>query len=311
MSRLSCFLRSLCTPKVPEWDPSRAILQQPDFPVAVCWSAKSGCSTILKWFLAHNGMLDEALAYSPRLRKKNILVHRYRIEQLYEQPNYASECERVLKHRRREIEIIKVIRDPALRAVSSFLHFLRNSDEGEWSVSSVVAQWKVLAGIERQQGLSFRQFLMCVTWQQLKGFPLEIHIGPQYHPQQDPSVDTVIRLEDLATELTELEDRLGLAHVDVRQLSESFHHNKATGSHAWPNRAADYPADRNTLDELGTPPPQNFLDPETRLLIRTAYWTDYEAYGHHYDAPATTLRMQQTHAGEMGEKLSGRMRPAA
>jgi hypothetical protein len=205
-----------------------------------------------------------------------------------------------------------VIRDPAERAVSSFLHFLRSSEELEWSLPSVVAQWKVLTGIERQQGLSFRQFLMCVAWQQLKGFPLDIHIVPQYHPQQDPRVDTFIRLEDLATELTKVEARLGLAHVDVRPLSDSFHHNKATVSHAWSNHPANYPADRNTLDELGTPPAQDFLDPETRLLIRTAYWTDYEAYGHHYDAaPATLLRMPQTHVGKSDKELSERMSRAA
>jgi hypothetical protein len=58
MSRLTRFLRSVCAQPA---DGRLLPLQRPGFPVAVCWSAKSGCTTVLKWFLTQNGLLDEAL----------------------------------------------------------------------------------------------------------------------------------------------------------------------------------------------------------------------------------------------------------
>ena len=73
MSRLTRFLRSVRSQQV---DGCLLPLQQPGFPVAVCWSAKSGCTTVLKWFLAQTGLLDEALAY-------NDWIHAYRQDKLF------------------------------------------------------------------------------------------------------------------------------------------------------------------------------------------------------------------------------------
>jgi len=303
MSRLTHFLRSVCTPRVED---SLLPLQQPDFPVAVCWSAKSGCTTVLKWFLAHTGRLQEANDWST-------WVHAYRGHKLYTAKGYLRQCEQIFKHGRRDTSIIKVIRDPASRAVSSFLHFLRQGhDLDHWPVAAVVDQWKAAAGLEDQQGLSFRQFLLFVIAQQLQRSTLDIHFRPQYDAKHDPRVDTYIRLENLAAGLSAVEDCHGLRHVDVRQLSTSVHHNTASADHAWPTNAAEFVADHRTLDELGTPPAMAFLDAETLALIRTAYSTDYKAYGHHYDAaPVTTLRIRGADRETTAQDLHHRLRRAA
>jgi len=312
MSRLTRFLRSLCMPRVqsfggdlPPIDPAgmreelkpphvlplhgyHPPLQQPGFPVAVCWSAKSGCTTVLKWFLTQNGLLDEALAY-------NDWVHAYRQDKLFAASDYLRECNALFKNSDRNTAIIKVIRDPTTRAVSSFLHFLRyGHDIKRWFNGASLTDWKSVVGIEHQEGLSFRQFLAYVTAQQHKGLPLDPHFHPQYDSQQDPMVDTYIRLEDLSCGLRAVEARYGLPHVDVENLSVSDHHNPAKKDHAWPVNAATVPADQRTLVELGTPPANVFFDPETLSLIRAAYWTDYEAYGHHYD----TASAMDLHIGE-------------
>jgi hypothetical protein len=281
-------------------------LQQPDFPVAVCWSAKSGCTTVLKWFLAQNGLLDEALAYSD-------WCHSYRQEKLFTSKGYVRQCERLFKNSHRNTYIIRVIRDPASRAVSSFLHFLRFGHALEhWPDAARLTEWKSSVGLSGQQGLSFQQFLLFVTALQLKGTRIDLHFRPQYDAKQDPKVDTCIRLEDLAAGLRAVEARCGLPHVDVEQLSVSSHNNPATARHCWPTHAAAFPADHNTLDELGTPPARAFLDPETRMLIRTAYWTDYEAYGQHYNAaPATTVRIHNADRETTAQDLHRRSRRAA
>lgn len=302
MSRLTKFLRSVYSPP----DDGRLLpLQQPGFPVAVCWSAKSGCTTVLKWFLAHNGLLDEALAYSD-------WIHHYREEKLFAAKGYAFQCERLFKRNHRHTLNIKVIRDPASRAVSSFLHLLRNErDANRWPDSVEVIRWKAAVGLAGQRGLSFQQFLMYVAAQQVNHRLIDPHFRPQYDARQDPGVDVLIRLEDLSAGLSAVEDRCGLPHVDVEQLSRSHHHNPANADHGWPSDPAAFPADLDCLHELGTPPVRDFLDAETRLLIRTAYWTDYEAYGHLYDVdPSATLQLAPDRA-KTGVDYSGHVRRAA
>ncbi|MFM8708745.1 MAG: hypothetical protein ACKOHK_11890 [Planctomycetia bacterium] len=285
MSRLSRVIRSVCMPLDDSWAHSLLPLQQKGFPVAVCWSAKSGCTTVLKWFLRQTGRLDEALAYSD-------WVHNYREHRLFTAPTYRWQCERLFKHGRPGTSIIKAIRDPASRAVSSFLHFLRRGgDVKHWAHAARVAQWKAIAKLDRQPGISFRQFLLFVNAQQLIRVETDPHFRPQYDALQDRRVDTFLQLEDLATGLEAVELRHGLPHIDLHGLSQSAHHKPPSAAHGWPANAATFVADHQTLDELGTPPTDAFLDAETLALIRTAYWVDYEAYGHLYDAAPATLRM--------------------
>jgi hypothetical protein len=261
---------------------------------------------VLKWFLTQNGLLDEALAYSD-------WVHDYRHEKLFTSKDYVCQCERLFKHSHRDTYIIRVIRDPATRAVSSFLHFVRYGHDVEhWPYAAIVTQWKSAAGLQHQPGLSFRQFLMFVIAQQLNASVLDPHFRPQHDAQQDSCVDAHVRLEDLADGLRDIENRTGLPHVDIHQLSQSGHHNPVTMNHGWPTLAAEFSADHKTFDELGTPPAQALLDPETRMLIRTAYRTDYEAYGHYYDAaPTTTLRMPSADPAKTVENVPSQVRRAA
>jgi len=300
MSRLTRFLSSVCTHRA---DGPPLPLQQPGFPVAVCWSAKSGCTTVLKWFLAQIGLLDEALAH-------NEWIHAYRQDRLFAAKDYALQCARLFKHTQRNTLIIRVIRDPASRAVSSFLHLLRNQHDLEhWPDAPELTRWKAAMGLARQQGLSFRQFLMYVAAKRENRGWIDPHFRPQYDEQQDSMVDTYIRLEDLSAGLRAIEDRCRLPHVDVENLSSSPHHNPASANHGWPIRASEFPADLNILHELGTPPVRAFLDAETRVLIHKVYWMDYEAYGHHYDAaPNTTSWMRSADRAKTVAELSGKLR---
>ena len=40
--------------------------------IAVMWSPKAACTTVINWAFKHNGLLEEALDFSP-------WVHRYRL----------------------------------------------------------------------------------------------------------------------------------------------------------------------------------------------------------------------------------------
>lgn len=262
-------------PLDPRWDGQLLPLISRDFPIAVCWSAKSGCTTILKWFLAHNGLLEKALAYSS-------WVHDYREQRLCAGHDYRWQCERLFSHDRSKTFIVKVIRDPAKRAVSSFLHFLRWEHNEGWAAGAAVASWKQAMGLGTQPGLSFRQFLHFIADKQRHGRTIDPHFRPQYEPLQDPQVHAHIQLEHLCDTLPDLERRFCWPHVDVRKLSESGHHNPPSRHSDWPTLAATCPAELKTLTMLGTPSAEAFLDSETFALVRKVYRDDYAAYGSMY-----------------------------
>ena len=276
MSRLTAWIRSWKTRAVRRRSWQTLPLVREGFPVVCCWSAKAGCTTALKWFLQHNGLLQEAMQHGAWL-------HDYRVRRMVEEPGYERRCRRAV--RSDGVHVIKVIRDPAKRAVSAYLHYLRTASD-PWIGSLVLAEWKAANGFGAQPGLSFAQFLEFVLDLQRRRQPLEPHVRPQYDRAWDPHVDTCIPLEDLAAGLEETERRCGLPHVDVRSLSESRHHNRPSGHQQWPRDASRFPATAETLDEIGVPSADLLLDTTTIPLLQAAYSADYEAYGNHYHGPA-------------------------
>lgn len=300
MSRLTSFLRALAArastvetanepsrlPVDARWGVQLLPLLSPDFPIAVCWSAKAGCTTILKWFLAHNGLLEEAVSHSR-------WVHDYREQCLCVGHTYRHRCRRLFSHDRADKHIIKVIRDPARRAVSGYLHLLRCEHHQSWPAGAAVSRWKRETGLDRQQGLSFRQFLQFLADQQRMGRDIDLHFRPQYDPRQDPRVHTHVPLEHLAAGLNDLERLFRLPHIDVRSLSDSPHHNTPTRHCHWSATPSAVPADSDTLEKLGTPSAEAFLDPKTVAAVREVYRIDYEAYGSVYtpaEATPSTVR---------------------
>lgn len=250
-------------------------LAREGFPVVCCWSPKAGCSTVLKWFLQHNGELEEALSYSP-------WIHNYRIDRLFQEPGYEQLCRRAVRSDR--FRVIKVIRDPAQRVVSAYLHYLRVAQQ-DWQGSNMLATWKTEHGLGSQEGCSFRQFLQFIRDIDEFGSLWDPHLRPQYDRSWDPHVDALIPLENLAVGLAETERLCGLPHVDIQSLSESAHHNRPSRQHRWPQDASAFPATSKTLDELGVPPASLLLDETTIPMVKKQYGVDFRAYASHYCLP--------------------------
>jgi hypothetical protein len=274
MSRLSALIRAWKTRGARRRGWMTLPLARDGFPVVCCWSAKAGCTTVLKWFLQHNDLLEEAKRYS-------YWLHDYRLHRLFEEPGYERRCRRAL--RSDGVHVIKVIRDPGTRAVSAYLHYLRSASS-QWLGSLTLSKWKDENGLGSQPGVSFTQFLEYVLDLQRRRQPLEPHVRPQYDRAWDPYVDAYIPLEHLEVGLKETERLCGLPHVDVQSLSESRHHNRPTGHQQWPRDASQFPATAETLEQLGVPSAELLLDTTTIPLVQAAYRTDYEAYGRYYQS---------------------------
>lgn len=266
-------------------------LVHPDFPIAMCWRPKSACTTVLKWFLFHTGLLDEALAYSG-------WPHDYREQKLFPSPGYTDLCRRSLFGN--DKFVVKVIRDPARRAVSGFLHLIRQTSDRNIAPWPDISSWKQSVGLGDQIGLTFHQFMRYVVDRKQAGRPLDSHLVSQRCPVQDPRVDAFLPIENLTHELQTLERRFDLPPAPLADLSESVHHNLPTAGNRWMREAGHVVVTASMLKSLGTPSPDVFLDEETLRLIAVAYAEDYAAYGMFYESPLWIAGNVETR----GERMS-------
>lgn len=250
------------------------------FPLVLCWSPKAGCTTILRWFLFHTGRLAES---DDAFRRP----HFFWQQQLDRQPGYEAMCRAALTDGRRPV--VKVVRDPATRAVSSYFQALRSAswnDPGPWES---IQRWKVAAGIGGPEGLSLEQMLLYVLSPRIEGEWIDGHCAEQWNQAHDRHVTDFVRMEELTDALRRLELRFGLAPSPLDRLSRSPHHHRITPDHGWPTDPARFVAPADAIRRLGVPPAEPFLDEHTRALIRTAYRRDYIAYGTLYDEHADAV----------------------
>lgn len=248
-----------------------------DFPLVLCWSPKSGCTTTLRWFLFQTGLLAESKATCRR-------PHLYRREWLYRQPGYEGRCRAALVDGSRPV--VKVVRDPATRAVSSYIHVLRSALTQNPAPWNAVQRWKDAAGIGGPAGLSLEQMLLYALSPRLDGEWIDAHCAEQWNPCQDRHVTEFVRVEELSDALRGFERRFGLPPAPLDELAHSRHHRRVSAHHGWPADAARFVAPAGAIARLGMPPTSLFLDERTRDLIRTAYRRDYVAYGAFYGAEA-------------------------
>lgn len=249
-----------------------------DFPIAVCWAHKSANTTMLTWFLFQTGLLDQAE------RKYPNQLHLFWYAHTSAQPDYADQCFRALAGPVRKLTV-KVIRDPAQRAVSGFLHFVRDPTTGFRETWNQFLEWKQSMAQASEPTASFVEFLRFAINAETAGTLCDPHLQPQWNPNQDPFVMHHIPLEHLAPRLGDLEQLCGLRPSPLAELSQSLHHSPPSKGAAWPREAARLPLDWRQLRSLGTPQYDVLLDHATLPLIHQAFAADYEAYAEFY-APA-------------------------
>jgi len=238
-------------------------------PVAFLWTPKAGCTSLVKWFFFQIGELDAALSYNP-------FVHRYRKDVFMKRDGYLREGLDLIVAG--EVPVIKLVRDPYDRAVSSFAQLLKlqSNSESEWPR-------KVRAGILDKIGetappgcLSFRQFLHGVAAIGASSAILSRHVAQQFREGEEQMRDRLIRLENFDAEITGLEREFGLKSSPLADLTDSRHHRRKIMSSAGSLAcrmvsSADFP-------EMATPSYDAFYSDETRRLVAAVYAADFSAY---------------------------------
>jgi len=229
--------------------------------LAVMWSYKAACTTVIKWVFAQNGLLPEAMAY-------NSWVHKYRLRQYQKSERYLSRLKRLSSG---AFEVVKVVRDPLDRAVSSYIHAYRHGYDDE-AIAKVVQR-----PVSRRQRFSFREFVTFLEQGDLlysnphhrvQVAPIERHVLFRTRPSK------IIRIEQgLNAALGELERGLGLPATDfTNPVFESDHHTVRAAP-------AGLAADLVHIPKDAVPPAAMFYDRELAAKVARLYAEDFRHYG--------------------------------
>ncbi|MCG8634384.1 MAG: sulfotransferase family protein [Desulfobacterales bacterium] len=229
--------------------------------LAVFWTPKAGCTFITKWFFSQAGLLDEALQYHP-------FVHKYRIQVYQQSRAHSKGVKDFLRHPGR-YKIIKIVRDPYQRAVSSYLHTNKHS----YADAALAACLR--REINAAHRFSFREFLHFLAG-------VDIHdCNPHYKAQvhhleltKGIVPDYILNLENAVGELAGLERDLDLHNTGVEKLVASGHH---TIRRPWSGFAGDRVF--NMATGLAVPEADAFYNPELRQQVAYVYREDFRRYG--------------------------------
>ncbi|GGY36109.1 hypothetical protein [Parvularcula lutaonensis] len=258
----------------------RVPLYHPDVPFILITSQKAGSTLGVAWFFQHAGLLSEAKAHHE-------FVHRYEQEVFLMRPGYMADLERAIRER----PVLKLVRDPADRAFSSYMA-LQGIDalspgDHRHGIRRRIAKSQGLAGPEAQ--MPFAAFLAWVAGEDHRR--LDGHEARQFNlyekelPQGAPQL---IRLEETAEALPAIEERFGLPRTPKSALEAL-----GASGHYVP-KAADPEGFRRVLYE-GIALPRRGKAPalDRKVLAEDAaviahffkaYGEDYERYG--YKPPA-------------------------
>jgi len=254
----------------------RLILHAPDFPLVLLFSEKAGCTSLTKWFLFHIGKLEEATAFHP-------WVHRYRKAVFCRQPGYEWQSLRLLVFRKKPI--VKLVRNPYDRAVSSFLATLGGARgrDGETWAGKLIAAARAHAGKPAASALSFDDFLGYLATTGTGRDKLDKHVARQHMAGEERRVDRIIKLERFAEEIRSLEAEFNLASSPLELITSSRHHRSAARpATATAGPAAHLEITPEQVRKGEVPAYDAFYTAETRRLVRSCFAADFEAYG--YDA---------------------------
>jgi hypothetical protein len=254
--------------------------------LAVMWSYKAACTTVIKWVFQQNGLLPEALAY-------NSWVHKYRLREYQKSERYLSRLKRLASG---SFQVVKIVRDPLDRAVSSYIHAYRHGYDDE-AIAKVVQR-----PVSRRQRFSFREFvsyleqsdlLYCNPHHRMQVAPIERHVLFGTRPSK------IIRIEQgLNAALSELERTLGLPATDfTNPIFESEHHTVR----AVRGRLA---ADLVHIPRNAVPPATLFYDRALATKVAQLYADDFRHYGY-------STSLLQLAAAEGGHEVGAPALPRA
>ncbi len=234
-----------------------------DKKLAVFFSAKSGCTFLVKWFFFQIGHLTAALDF-------NHFVHNYR-EKVYLNSDHFTKSENnFINTKGKDYLKIKVVRNPFERAVSSYIHFLGMLDKQHPEINNNFG-----IGYEKMN-YSFADFLNLLSTINVN--KCNVHWRQQYQLiERRLKFDHIIDLNNSTEELLKLEDVYKLKKTsDITSLVQSGHHSSGKKTPA-NQQFCGYTAFAFAVKK-NRPDYKYFYNAALENQVRQIYQVDFEKY---------------------------------
>ncbi|UCH95984.1 MAG: sulfotransferase family 2 domain-containing protein [Candidatus Aminicenantes bacterium] len=241
--------------------------------IVLMWSAKAGCTFFCKWFFAQMNLLDAALYYHQ-------WVHFFREEVYYKSDSYTKNLHKVLND---DFKVIKIVRDPFARAVSSYIASLHQAANKEGLISHEKVKKELGKFLNRSltadETFSFREFVDYLT--SIDILECDIHHRQQLHPLEMEGVLTpsyILKLEECEDALKRIEIEWNLKTTNFSLLKESPHNTRRESQ-------SEFCGDRKFkwAPQPRFPDHRSFYDKNLVQKIADIYKMDFDAYGYNPD----------------------------
>lgn len=244
------------------------ILFDPGIKLALLWSAKSASTFAVKWFFKQAGLLEEALAYHP-------WIHNYRMQVYYHSDSYRQDLAKVNNDRYR---VVKFVRNPYYRAVSSYIHAVKHG-QADKKLNKFLGRSQ-----NSQRNFSFREFVDYLG--SIDVSRCNIHYQRQVHACEAEGVlyaDYILQVEKAKHTLGIIERELGLQTTNVAELNPSKHHTKRYHS---TESFGDVKLEIVDKRKATYPETASFYDDDLILRISRIYSLDFDMYEYPKEFPA-------------------------
>lgn len=227
--------------------------------LCLLWSPLCASTAIVPWFFKQIGLKDDLEAFKERAKKRGMDkgAHRYRTIH-HNTEGYIRHLPEVLHQ---SFSVIRLVRNPFSRTVSSFLQSLRMK--------------KVFPELfaTTDTSLSFAEFVDFLGTVDLQS--CDPHFKVQQHPLEKMGLLTpayMVKFESLAGDIRNTEQALGLPHIGIWGGGRTLY-TKNTECHA--HR-------KFSLEDIqkGVPHYRHFYTTELERKIRNFYAEDFAAYGY-------------------------------
>lgn len=241
----------------------------------VLWSAKSGCTFILKWFYMQNG-----ISYNRQQDDFNGW-HDHRVRGFYKSADYLEAIEQYVSQKYNFVHV-KFIRNPYERAASAYLHLLKKAAENH----PMAKDFLKVSDIKPDFKMSFKEFIAKLATKNVRQG--NIHWRSQTHHLERAKkvkVAKLIYIEDSLAEIPKFESSLNLkvsnANV-LNKLKNHAHHSKKASA-----KKAKSTTDENVFvgdiqfDKditLSRPAYKDFFNAELEKEIYRIYQEDFKRY---------------------------------
>lgn len=242
--------------------------------LALLWSAKAGCTFSIKWFFDKIGFLDIAMFYHP-------WIHSFRSQvfcQSVEYKKFLKSQKTVEELLDGEIKIVKVVRNPFSRAVSSYLAAIKGIKAEKDNYDTEKIRNFLGREVNEENTFSFREFVAYL--ESLDISCCNIHWRMQQHPSEKVGLivpNYIVQLENSYESLRQIEIELRLNISNFDALRESGHHSKRLKE-----SEACFADDHFTFSarEVAFPAAKNFYDEALKKAVANIYKIDFESYNY-------------------------------